>query len=264
MCLIAWRWQPQAAEPLILLSNRDEFHDRPATALAKWTDTPIYAGRDERAGGTWLGVSPTGRLAAITNFRTPRTPHVNAPSRGHWVQDFLCASQSAAHYAAHVQQHAHAYNPFNLLLFDGLHMFGVQGRGEEVSVLTLSPGIGSVSNAGFNSPWPKQRLLTASLEAQLQHQPLHNDDLLDLLLDRREAPLHELPDTGVGLDKERSLSPVFVQMPGYGTRASTLVRWWQQEVVMQERRFDANGQLSACVAEVRVPITPRAHQVHGT
>lgn len=264
MCLIAWRWQPEAFESLVLLSNRDEFHDRPATALAKWADAPIYAGRDERAGGTWLGVSPTGRLAAITNFRTPQPPHANAPSRGHWVQDFLCATQSAAEYAAHLQQHAHAYNPFNLLLFDGLAMWGVQGRGDEVSIVALSPGVGSVSNAGFNSPWPKQRWLTASLKAQLQHQTPSNDDLLDLLLDRREAPVDTLPDTGVGLEKEKSLSPVFVQMPGYGTRASTLVRWGVQEVVMQERSFDANGQLSACVAEVRVPIAPRAHQVHGT
>jgi uncharacterized protein with NRDE domain len=264
MCLIAWHWQPEASEPLVLLSNRDEFFDRSAAALAKWSDAPIYAGRDLRAGGTWLGVGQAGRLAAITNYRTAQPPNPTAQSRGQLAQDFLSSSLSALDYATQVQGNPNAYNPFNLLLFDGVSFVGIEGRDDERRLVQMTPGYGSVSNAGFHSDWPKQRQLMAGLQAQLLRSTFTDEDLLDLLLDQAVVADHALPDTGIGLDKERALSAVFVRMSGYGTRASTLVRWGASEVRIKERSFDANAQLSACVAEVRVPTEPHAHRARET
>ena len=264
MCLIAWHWQPEANEPLVLLSNRDEFFDRPAAALAKWSDAPIYAGRDLRAGGTWLGVGQSGRLAAITNYRTSQPPNPTAQSRGQLAQDFLSSSLSARDYATQVQRNPNAYNPFNLLLFDGESFVGIEGRDDQRRLVQIAPGYGSVSNADIHSNWPKQCQLTAALQSQLERSDFTDDDLLDLLLHQEAAADHALPDTGIGLDKERALSAVFVRMSGYGTRASTLVRWSASEIRMKERSFDANAQLNACVAEVRVPVAPPAHRARET
>ena len=264
MCLIAWRWQPDAAEPLVLLSNRDEFFNRPAHALHRWPDAPIWAGRDELAGGTWLGVGEAGRMAAITNYRTTQATNELAQSRGHLVRDFLCSQRSAADYAAHVAQHASAYNPFNVWLFDGQAMVGVQGRFGDAEVVPLMPGYGSVSNADFNSDWPKQVQLQAQLRAHLESGNADDDTLLDLLRNTQTAAADELPNTGIAPDKELALSAMFVRLPGYGTRTSTLVRYSADEVMMKERSFDAQGQLSACVVEVRVPRAPHVHRVHRT
>ncbi|HPW82765.1 MAG TPA: NRDE family protein, partial [Rhodoferax sp.] len=123
MCLIAWSWQPASATPLLLLSNRDEFYHRPALPLHWWEPAPggveILAGRDLQAGGTWLGVSRSGRLAAITNYRTPVPARDNTPSRGELVAGFLQGSQSAMEYLQALSDRAQDYNPFNLLVFDG-------------------------------------------------------------------------------------------------------------------------------------------------
>ncbi|MCP1344019.1 NRDE family protein, partial [Halomonas sp. FL8] len=72
MCLIVFDWRPGSPTPLRLAANRDEFYDRPTAPLARWQDAPeIVAGRDLRAGGSWLGVHRQGRMAAVTNVRAP-------------------------------------------------------------------------------------------------------------------------------------------------------------------------------------------------
>ena len=262
MCLIAWHWQPGAPEPLVLLSNRDEFFNRPARTLQRWFDAPIWAGRDELAGGTWLGVGVSGRMAAITNYRSMHSSNELAKSRGHMVRDFLLSHLSALDYAAYVAQNASAYNPFNLWLFDGQSMMGVQGRHSQSKVVTLTPGYGSVSNADFNSPWPKQLQLQAQLRTLIESGHAADDTLLDLLRNTQTTQLGDLPQTGVAPEKELALSAMFVRLSDYGTRASTLVRYGLEIVRMKERSFDAQGQLNACVAEARVPRAPHAHQVH--
>ena len=241
MCLIAWRWQPDAPEPLVLLSNRDEFFDRPAKPLGRWHDVPIWAGQDVLAGGTWLGVGEAGRMAAITNYRTPETANESAKSRGHMVRDFLLSQLSAPEFAAHAVREAASFNPFNLWLFDGANMVGVQGRHGHAQVIPLSPGYGSVSNADFNSPWPKQVQLQAQLKACLVSTDAQDDTLLDLLRNKQTAPATQLPQTGLSLDKELALSAICVRLPGYGTRASTLVRYGREAIGMTERSFDEQG-----------------------
>lgn len=235
MCLMAWNWQPGGDTPLLLLSNRDEFYARAALPLHWWDGGRILAGRDLQAGGTWLGVSRSGRLAALTNVRAPGQRE-NTPSRGELVTSFLHSGDSGTDFLNALKSKAHDYNPFNLLVYDGASLLGLHSP--TASVLALAPGIGGLSNAAFDTPWPKLRRLKAGLAQQLSSG--HVDELA-LLGDRTVAADAELPDTGIPLELERSLSPAFISRSGYGTRASSLVRFGQKTVSFTEHRFGEAG-----------------------
>ncbi|OQW90033.1 MAG: hypothetical protein BWK72_02050 [Rhodoferax ferrireducens] len=239
MCLIAWNWQPGVDSPLLLVANRDEFYARPTAALHWWPDAPILAGCDGQAGGTWLGVSRTGRLAALTNYRSPAMTRSDAPSRGELVSNFLRGNDTAGDYLRQLQGAAKQYNPFNLLVFDGATLLGLQSR--DASLVTLQPGVGAVSNADFHTPWPKLNQLQRGLQEQLAQGAPGDAQLLALLHDRTPAADADLPSTGVPLELERALSAAFVAMPGYGTRASSVVRYVQGQISFLEHRFDAQG-----------------------
>lgn len=242
MCLIAWNWQPGSATPLLLLGNRDELYARPTAPLNLWPEHPVLAGRDIQAGGTWLGVGAGGRVAALTNYRSAAPPRADAPSRGALVTHFLQSSLHAQAYLEALQTHANAYNPFNLLVFDGQTLLGLESRGARV--VTLPPGIGAVSNADFHTPWPKLRQLTAGLTACMARGETEDEHLWPLLQSRTLAADAELPHTGVPLALERALSATFIAAPGYGTRACSVVRVGaRREVRFSEQRFGAQGYL---------------------
>lgn len=239
MCLIAWHWQPGHSNRLLLVANRDEFYARPSAALHWWADTDILAGRDLQAGGTWLGVSRTGRLAALTNHRDPDHQRDNARSRGELASGFLRSNISAEAYLAALNQRAADYNPFNLLVYDGAHLMGLESR--HARVLSLPEGVGAVSNADFQTPWPKLNGLTNGLQQQLGQGQTSDAELLALLQDRRVATDADLPATGVPLPLERALSAAFVALPDYGTRACSVVRLATDYVEFTEQGFDASG-----------------------
>lgn len=243
MCVIAWNWQPRSATPLVLLSNRDEFHARPVQALHWWDthdqDVGLLAGRDLQAGGTWLGVNRHGRLAAITNYRSTNVTRRDAPSRGELVAQFLQETQTAQEYLEALSERADTYNPFNLLVFDGHHLMGLESR--QARILLFSPGIGGVSNADFNTPWPKLVRLQSGLFQKIQSGTMDIDSLLKLLHDSTLEHDGALPHTGVPLDVERSLSSIFVTMPGYGTRACSVVHLHQDRVDFAEQTVGEQG-----------------------
>lgn len=239
MCLIAWNWQPTSPTPLLLIANRDEFYARPTAPLHWWQDAPILAGRDLQAGGTWLGVSRNGRLAALTNHRDPARQRVDAPSRGELVSAFLQSEINAESYLSAMAERAADYNPFNLLVFDGTHLMGLESR--HARVITLQPGIGAVSNADFLTPWPKLTRLSGGLEMLLAQAHPSDTDLLALLHHPMPALDTDLPDTGIPLDLERALSAAFVTLPDYGTRACSVVRYEQNSLQFLEQGFDAGG-----------------------
>ena len=241
MCLIAWHWQPGSAKQLLLVANRDEFYARPTAPLHWWDDADILAGRDLQAGGTWLGVSRTGRLAALTNHRDPTRQRADAPSRGELVSGFLRSQLSAEAYLRQLSQHANDYNAFNLLVYDGKNLMGLESR--HVRVLALLTGMGAVSNADFQTPWPKLNSLTNGLQQQLEHGQTSDAKLLALLQDRRVAADADLPNTGVPLPLERALSAAFVTLPDYGTRACSVLRLGADQVTFTEQGFDASGPL---------------------
>lgn len=242
MCLIAWNWQPASTTSLLLIANRDEFYARPTAPLAWWQDAPILAGRDLQAGGTWLGVSRSGRLAALTNYRDPPQMRADSPSRGELVSAFLRSEVSASAYLNQLAASAAHYNPFNLLVCDGLALMGLESR--HARIKTMQPGIGAVSNADFLTPWPKLEHLKDGLQSLLTQADPNDEDLLALLHNPHPADDALLPATGISLDFERALSAVFVKLPNYGTRACSVVRLHgSNQLEFKEQSFDAKGEL---------------------
>ncbi|MBA2079477.1 NRDE family protein [Rhodanobacter sp. PCA2] len=255
MCLIAFAWQVHPRWRLVLAGNRDESHARPSAELARWDDLPIVGGRDLEAGGTWLGVTDTGRCCVVTNVRDPRDPQIGA-SRGLLATDYLTGAADATAHAQHLLAQAAGYRPFNLLTFDAQAAFYLGNR-PEARAQAVTPGVHGLSNADFNTPWPKTRALMARLATWIEAGDA--DDFAPLfaaLADERQAPDAELPDTGIGLERERWLSAAFIRGADYGTRASTVVAIGHDgQHVIAERRFGPEGRF---LGESRLPFGEHA------
>lgn len=219
MCLIVFAWRPGHALPLIVAANRDEFYARPTQPLGSWEDAPgVYAGRDLEAGGTWLGVGPQGRFAALTNIRDPQQPQ-GLRSRGELVAAYLCGELDVETYLNQVASKRTEYSGFNLLVGDSDRLVYLSGLDPEPR--RLQTGVYGLSNAGLDTPWPKLLKARAGLlDALPEPDPQR---LLELLADTDQAPETALPQTGVGLSTERLLSSVFISSQNYGTRASTVL-----------------------------------------
>jgi uncharacterized protein with NRDE domain len=222
MCLVLVVWRAHPRYPCLVAANRDEFHSRPAARAEWWADHPrILAGRDLEAGGTWLGVTRTGRFAALTNYRDPERRREAAPSRGALVTSLLESGASVAEGLSYLRAVGDGYNGFNLIFSDGERLGiyeSVLGAGRE-----LGPGIYGLSNHLLDTPWPKVQNAKTRLEAALRDLT-DTAPLLELLRDDRPAADAQLPRTGVSLEWERLLSSAFVRAPDYGTRCSTIIR----------------------------------------
>lgn len=241
MCLIAFAWNNHPRWRLVLAGNRDEFHARPSAPLARWDDAPIIGGRDLEAGGSWLGVTDAGRCCVVTNVRDPRDPQLGV-SRGMLVTDYLGGDADAVAHARQLLSSVAGYRPFNLLTFDAQAAFYLGNRPNPRAQVVTS-GVHGLSNADFNTPWPKTR----ALMQHLQHWVDDGNEtdiapLFEALADERTAPEAQLPDTGIGLERERWLSAAFIRGADYGTRASTVVLIGHDGGgMMAERRFGPNG-----------------------
>ncbi|MCB1776977.1 MAG: NRDE family protein [Candidatus Competibacteraceae bacterium] len=221
MCLILIAYRGHPGYELMIAANRDEFHERPTAPLGFWDETPqVLAGRDLQEGGTWMGIAGAGRFAAITNYRDPRQVKSGAPSRGRLVRDFLQGSQPAREYLEQLRPVTTDYNGFNLLLADETGLYYHTNQTGEIR--TLTPGWYGLSNHLLDTPWPKLPRGLCLLRDQVERSSSPTpDDLLEVLTDRQVAPDADLPHTGVPLEWERWLSPIFIDAPGYGTRSST-------------------------------------------
>jgi uncharacterized protein with NRDE domain len=204
--------------PLVVAANRDEFYGRATVAAHWWPDAPwIFAGRDLAAGGTWMCVTREGRWAALTNVRDPGAERAGAPSRGALVADFLREDAPPERYLRSIA--AERYVGFNLVVGDADGAWYLSNQ--EAGPRPLAPGVYGVSNARLDTPWPKVVRGKAGLSRLIALPRPTVEGLLALLADPTPAPDAELPDTGVGPELERALSPLFIAMPGYGTRSST-------------------------------------------
>ncbi|GFO63105.1 NRDE family protein [Geomonas paludis] len=223
MCtlLLAYRAHPQYR--LVIAANRDEYYLRPTHPAHFWEDAPhIFAGRDLVHGGTWLGVTATGRIAALTNYRDPSDLHRHGPSsRGQLVSGFLAQEAGAEEYLARLRESGVPYGGYNLLVGDSERLFCYSNKNDRV--LPIAPGIHGLSNHLLDTPWPKVRCGKDGLARILSRQSLSAEELFALLADQTHPPDQELPDTGVGLELERMLSPIFITSAQYGTRCSTVL-----------------------------------------
>lgn len=258
MCLILVAWRQQAAFPLVVAANRDEFHARATAPAARWPQAPaIVAGRDLVAGGTWLGGSDDGRFAAVTNVREGGAAP-GRESRGLLAADFLRAGVSAADYCDAVAAACAdpgRYAGFNLLVGDGRELCYFSNRGD--GVRRLPPGIYGVSNHLLDTPWPKLASAKAAFASALAALSVPPDaaPFFALLADREIVADERLPATGVPLTWERLLSAIFVCSSDYGTRASSvLLQAENGDGHLLERSFAPDG--SVC-GEVSLPLARR-------
>lgn len=220
MCILFLAVNQHADYPLIVAANRDEMHARPSQSLHCWTDgSGIIAGKDLQAGGTWLGVSKTGRFAALTNIRRPDLLKTTARSRGELVTGLL--SSAEPHEFIESLSTNDDYNPFNLIFSDQNKVFVYCSTQKECN--ELADGFHAICNGEPAEHWPKMQrgvqLVTAAVEAgQLDPQKM-----FQIMGDTQLADDASLPDTGVGYDAEKLLSPIFIINSEYGTRTTSLL-----------------------------------------
>lgn len=240
MCLIFVAVNVHPRYPLVIAANRDEFYDRPTAPAAFWPESPeVLAGRDLRAGGTWIGITRTGRIAAVTNYRDMKRNKPDAPSRGKLVSGFLLSSDHPVNYLEHLAQEADQYNGFNILVGEREEIYGYSNC--EGKIRKVPQGIHGLSNHLLDTPWPKVEIGKQILRGVLAEADFSAEDIFDLLLNRAIAKDEDLPDTGVGLEWERILSPIFIKSPTYGTRSSTIILLDRAGgITFTERSFD-NG-----------------------
>lgn len=237
MCLIVVGWRAHPDFPLVVAANRDEFYARPTAPAGHWLDhSQIVGGRDLEAGGTWLGVTDTGRFAAVTNVREPGSPK-GSRSRGKLTRNFLLGEESAGDYLAGIE--GPAYSGFNLLVSDGNGLW--YGSNRDGVPRELPPGIYGLSNHLLDTPWPKLVAARERFSAALHALPAV-EGLFDILADDGIVADDFLPRTGVPLEWERRLSAIFVRSADYGTRASTVLTRNARGVIrVEERSFGPNG-----------------------
>ncbi|RFF27050.1 MULTISPECIES: NRDE family protein [unclassified Wenzhouxiangella] len=250
MCLIAFSFSPGQERHLLLAANRDEFHERPARPMAWWCwpDGPL-AGRDERAGGTWIATGRNGRWAAVTNFRDPDADG-GERSRGELPLRFLESGDAPETFVHEVDARRSDYAPFNLLAGDRETLWYCSSHARPAGV---SAGVHALSNGLLDEPWPKTRRAATALRGLDSAVSIDTDRLFELMNDRERAPDADLPDTGVGAELERFLSSPFIVGERYGTRCTTILSLGERGLAA-ERAFDSAGH---AVGELRYGFGPQ-------
>ncbi|URT70459.1 NRDE family protein [Cytobacillus firmus] len=235
MCLILFAYKAHPKYKLIVAANRDEFYERPTAPAHFWEDHPhILAGRDLRKMGTWMGITKNGRFAALTNYRDPNEVTEGKRSRGDLVGDFLIGSASPADFMNRASEHRSSYPGYNLLAGNLEELFYYSNVEDRVEL--LQPGIYGVSNHVLDTEWPKVKKGKEGLSALLDNaEGSLTEELFTLLRNADPAPDELLPKTGVSLEWERMLSPLFIKSDGYGTRSSTVLLMSKDEIFYKER-----------------------------
>ena len=240
MCLILLALHVAPKRPWLLLGNRDEYHGRPTAPAAQWNDAAdVFGGRDLEAGGSWLAVSRSGRFAAVTNVRAG-PPVRGRRSRGALVADFVRSDQSAHGYTDAIAATRTEFGPFNFIAGDSESVWAASSLNE--TAWSFGRGIHVLSNGPPHPRWPKAQRLADDFSRCVQENRYDDATLLDLLADESQPSERELPDTGIGLELEKFLAPIFIRGNEYGTRASTLAYALDDGTfVLDERRFGPRG-----------------------
>lgn len=235
MCLILFAYKVHPQYPLIVAANRDEEYKRKTAPAHFWEDHPnILAGRDLEKMGTWMGVTKEGRFSALTNYRDFSESTEGKRSRGELVVQALTDSRHPETFIKMLDDRRDLYPGYNLLIGDADRLYYYSNRSRER--LSLKPGIYGLSNHLLDTPWPKVEKGKKGLEQAL-HLPVEKmiPQLFHILSDAEPFPDEKLPDTGIPFELERALSPLYIQMDGYGTRSSTVLLISDREVTFIEK-----------------------------
>ncbi|MDE0309974.1 MAG: NRDE family protein [Acidiferrobacterales bacterium] len=251
MCVIIVALGQSSRYPFIVAANRDEYYNRPAVAADYWPDLPqIIAGRDEQAGGTWLGLSRRGRFAAITNHHEPGRHNSRLQSRGKLVSGFLAADQSVVEYSQLLDDSGQDYNGYGLIFGDFSRLRYQTNRDRQI--VDITEGVHGLSNHFLNTPWPrveegKRRLL--KLSQSEDH--IDAERIFDILLDSDTAgmgqrhPEQDASTTIPAVDPSRL--PIFIRTKDYGTRSSSVILVSREGMVtFHERTFEPSSDRILC------------------
>jgi uncharacterized protein with NRDE domain len=238
MCLIFLSLQDHSQYKLVIAANRDEFYQRKTAPANYWEDHPeILGGRDLEAHGTWMAMNKNGRIAMVTNYRDIKNIKVSAPSRGALVTDYLLADESSMEYLEQVEKRGQTYNGFNLIVGSAEELWYYSNYKQGIH--SLSQGLHGLSNHLLDTPWPKVERGLTTMKTVLANSEVDSAKLFEVLFNDTVAADNTLPDTGVGLERERALSAMFIKSPGYGTRCSTVVLIDKSDnVYFAERVYD--------------------------
>lgn len=224
MCLIVFSYKAIKNYDLIIAANRDEFYHRRTKPAAYWEeDRRIWGGRDLESGGSWMGVRSDGRFAFLTNYRNLYLPSLSqTESRGLLIRDFLLGDQSPQQFQKEKESGSQNFEGFNLIFGDRSSAY--YWNPKKYLFQELAPGIYGLSNGVLDEPWFKVTQAKQFFQAELDKGMFQNPEpFFGFLQDRTQAQDSELPDTGMGMDREKMLSSIFIELPGYGTRSSTYV-----------------------------------------
>lgn len=248
MCLLLLAYRVHAGYPLIVAANRDEFHERAAEPAHWWGEPRIFAGRDLEAGGTWIGISHSGRIAAVTNYRDPSITEPGVASRGE-LPVMALAGHDDDDLLEYFHRDGYRYNGFNLLFGSPARLLYLSNRGDRRA--GLAAGVYGLSNHVLDAPWPKVVYGKGRLLDYLSdHARPEPEGLFKLLYDRYCPTDIPLPDTGIGPEWERLLAPMFIVTRRYGTRCSTVIIMNEHnEILFAERIFDRQGKPIGNVVE---------------
>ena len=261
MCIVALAWQVLEQTPICLLSNRDEFYARPTIQLHLWDNTPIIAGQDLQSGGTWMGVTASGRWAIVTNFRDGQDKKTYDTSRGALVEDFLLSDLTPIRFAQQLEQKQQQYAGFNLFMGDQTQAVYMSNRGEAPQV--LAKGVYVVSNGLMSEHWEKtahlRKRFTQEFLPMLQDNA-NQDDIenaaWDILEDERKVISELLPATGISAEMEQLLSSTFIQSPIYGTRCSNFLNMRNQQWNWLEKT--QAGELKDQIIDLNIPLNQQS------
>lgn len=246
MCLLLIAHQVSNSYPLIVLANRDEFYERPTRNAQWWPDLPdILAGKDLKAGGTWLGLNKKGRFAALTNFRDPNGFNPKAKSRGSLVISFLKTNQNAATYITELENEKNDFNDFNLIMYENQTLSYYSSKAN--SFQELNPGYYAISNGFIDSNWFKMSHGKSALK-RLVESEISIEGALNILTHPEEANENLLPSTGVSKEMEKLLSPIFIQSPKYGSRSSNVILFKKNEIDYFEKNHLSGETFSTSVS----------------
>ncbi|WP_442598444.1 NRDE family protein [Neobacillus sp. D3-1R] len=240
MCLILFAYRVHPTYQLIVAANRDEFFERPTAPVHYWEDHPhILAGRDLKQMGTWMGITTSGHFAALTNYRDPKEKTEGKRSRGELVANFLKEMGDPHDYMKKVADTRQSYPGFNLIVGDQNALYYYSNI--ENNIQPLKPGIYGVSNHLLNTEWPKVKRGKEGLKSTIETGGDMVEPLFTLLQHADPAQDELLPQTGVSIEWERILSPIFIDSEGYGTRSSTVLLAAEKEFFYKERVYSATG-----------------------
>ncbi|MEC9492475.1 NRDE family protein [Flexistipes sp.] len=248
MCFIVFSFKAHNKYKLIFCANRDEFYNRKTEKLHYWCSNSfkkhennrILAGSDLQSGGTWLGVTKSGRFAALTNFREGTVKDPKKTSRGLIVKNFLQGNDDPVSYAKQLDLKKNRYEGFNLLFGSNNKLYYFSNRAN--GLLPISEGIYGLSNATLDTPWPKINRGKRLFKGIISREDVQVESLFEMLRDDKKPEKRELPFTGISEEFEKELSPIFVRINGYGTRSSSVILIdYNDNVEFYEKNYDSSG-----------------------